>query len=629
MTTHKIMMRNMRTILLAALLLAGVTAGAVKMKPGLTAVVQSDGTTLLVEAFGDEDFSYFVSEDGVLLCQEGTDFFIAETMPDGTLNPTALLAHSPKMRTEKELAAIAKQDREAFRKAMSHTANTNRMRREPLPYNASLLPHTGSPAVPVLLVEFSDTTFKVDSPAETFNKYLNAEELFDRNADPSTGRNYGSVARYFRDMSGGKFTPKFDVYGPVRLNQPLKYYGAGASSQEKMDELFADACAALGRDSVFAQYDSNDDGYVDLIYIIYAGYAQSIVGNSTDCIHPKSGTLATQPAVGGKKLLRYGVNNELNGTPADQKNGLLINGIGLFCHEFSHCMGLPDLYPQAGSVAERCINQNLDYWDLMDAGEYTYNGYRPTEYSAWERERFGWIEIDTLDAPTDVTLAPLSAGGKAYRILNDNDPTGHEYYIVENVQQTGWNKSILGHGMLVSHVDYSDEMFTVGGCKVNSTPGHPRMTLIAADGLFVPEYFRGKTISESSNETERLANASLIAKYGGQLLDVAMYKAEAAGDPYPGTMEITSLTDDSSPASAWTYTGGSMGQPLTEISEDTETGIVTFKFKGGTPSGITSIRSNHTTNASFYTLEGVDKGREWSTLPKGIYVRDGKKVVKQ
>ncbi len=618
----------MRQLIFAILFLAGITAGAVKMKPGLTPVTQRDGTTLLVEAFGDEDFSYFVSEDGVLLYQEGTDFFIAETAANGTLKPTTLLAHSPGKRTQEETIAIKKQDKAAFLKAMSSNATANRVLREPLPYNASLLPHIGSPAVPVLLVEFSDSTFKVENPAETFNKYLNAEELFDRNVDPSTGRNYGSVARYFKDMSGGMFVPKFDVYGPVKLNQPLKYYGAGSSSQENMDQLFADACKALDKDSVFAQYDANGDGYVDLIYIIYAGYSQSIVGNSTDCIHPKSGTLASQPSVGGKKLLRYGVNNELNGTPADQTNGWLINGIGLFCHEFSHCMGLPDMYPQAGSSAERCVNQNMDYWDLMDAGEYTYNGYRPTEYTAWERERFGWIEIDTLDAPVDVTLAPLSAGGKAYRILNDNDATGHEYYIVENVQQTGWNKSILGHGMLVSHVDYSDDMFSLGGCKVNSTPGHPRMTLIAADGIFVPEYFRGRTISESSNETERTVNADFVEKYNGKVFDTAMYKAEAAGDPYPGTSGTTSLTDDSKPASAWTYTGGGMGKPLTEISEDTEAGIVSFKFRGGASSNINDIHSANTINTSFYSLEGINKGNDWNTLPKGIYVKDGKKVVK-
>lgn len=618
----------MRTLLFAMLLLAGITASAVKMKPGLTTVTQSDGTTLLVQAFGDEDFSYFVSEDGVLLCQEGTDFFVAETTADGTLKPTTLLAHSSAKRTAEEIAAIKRQDKAAFFKTIAVSATANKTLREPLSYDATLLPHVGSPSVPVVLVEFSDTVFKVDNPAETFNKYLNAENLFDRNADPSTGRNYGSVGRYFKDMSGGMFTPKFDVYGPVKLSHPLKYYGAGASSQEKMDLLFTDACTALACDSIFAKYDSNNDGLVDLIYIIYAGYSQSITGNSTDCIHPKSGTLGSNPSFGGKKLCRYGVNNELNGTPSDQKNGLLINGIGLFCHEFSHCLGLPDMYPSAGSVAERCVNQNMDYWDLMDAGEYTYNGYRPTEYTAWERERLGWITIDTLDTPTDVTLAPLSAGGKAYRILNDKDVTGHEYYIVENVQQTGWNNKLYGHGMLVSHVDYSDAMFTLGGCKVNSTAGHPRMTLIAADGLFVPEYFRGMTIKESTNDTERLANADFVAKYNGQQFTTSMYKAEAAGDPYPGTAGITSLTDDSTPASAWTYTGGSMGKPLTKISEDTETGTVSFKFMGGTSADITSVSGSRNVAVPFYTLQGVEMGHDWNLLPKGIYISNGKKVVK-
>ena len=133
----------------------------------------------------------------------------------------------------------------------------------------------------------------------------------------------------------------------------------------------------------------------------------------------------------------------------------------------------------------------------MDAGEYTMEGYRPTEYTAWERERFGWITIDTLDSPQDVTLRPLSDGGKAYRILNDKDETGREYYIVENVRKQGWNNYLFGEGMLVFHVDYDDYQFSLGGCKVNSTPGHPRFTIIPADGLFMPEYFMYTTVTES------------------------------------------------------------------------------------------------------------------------------------
>jgi len=613
--------------LIATMLLAAATASAVKMRPGQTTIKQSDGTTLTVKAYGDADFSYFTTTDGTLLYQQGFDFYVAEVADDGSLRPTAILAHEPRLRSKVETASANAQDRHLFYNSVGTTATANKMRREPMAENSTLLPHTGSPRVPVILVEFSDSTFKVADPKSVFNKYLNAEQLFDKSVDTEMGNNYGSVKRYFTDMSFGTFTPQFDVYGPVQLGQPLKKYGAGYSSSEDMTSLLTDACTAADADIDFSQYDANGDGYIDLVYVIYAGYSASITGNSTDCIHPKSGTLSIQTKFDGKRIMRYGVNNEINGTPADQAGGLLINGIGLFCHEFSHCMGLPDLYPSSGSVAERCINQNMDYWDLMDAGEYTYNGYRPTEYTAWERERFGWMTIDTLTAAADITLSSLSRGGKAYRILNDNDNTGHEYYIVENVQKEGWNKSVLGHGMLVSHVDYDDNAFTVGGNRVNNTAGHPRMTIIAADGMFVPEYFTNTTIKESSNDTEKGINATLYDKYLGQEMTQAMYKAEQKGDPFPGTANVDKLTDDSSPASAWVYTGGYMGKPITNIVEDSETGDVSFSFMGG----LTAIKEvetdKTTTDKQIYSIDGRRLGTDKNSLGKGIYIIGGKKVV--
>lgn len=617
----------MRYLLSLLLIACSVTCMAVKRHQGAVTVRQSDGTTLTVRGFGNHDFNYFTTTDGVLLYQDGLDFYIAETGSDGMLRSTGVLAHENGNRGEAELRLIGAQDKALFNSMMSANATKARMRREPLAENSTLLPHTGSPKVPVILVEFSDCPFTVSDPKTVFNKYLNATELFSTATDPVVGRNHGSVKRYFTDMSFGRFTPNFEVYGPVKLPNQLKYYGGGASSSEKMNELFTDACTAIDADVDFSQYDSNGDGSIDLVYIIYAGYSESITGNSTDCIYPKSGTLTSSTLFDGKRLCRYGVNNELNGTPADQeKQGLLINGIGLFCHEFSHCMGLPDMYPSPGSVAERCINQNLDYWDLMDAGEYTYNGYRPTEYTAWERERFGWMTIDTLSSPCDVTLKPLSEGGKAYRILNDKDDTGNEYYIVENVQKTGWNKSVFGHGMLVYHVDYNEQAFSLGGCRVNSEAGHPRMTIIAADGIFMPEYFKNETISEGTSSEEKEANAELIEKYGGRLITGTIYSEEQAGDPYPGTSGITSLTDDTTPA-AWVYKGELMGKPITDISEDTDLGTVSFKFMGGAPTGISTINTD-VTSRRIYTIDGRYAGTDESKLGHGIYIIGNRKICR-
>mgnify|MGYP003521026809 FL=1 len=619
----------MRKKLLFGLLFAAMTAGAVKMKPGINIIKQADGTTITVRAYGDEDLSYFLASDGTLLYQEGTNFYIAGVKADGTLYSTGVLAHEPSMRTIKEISAIKAQNAKAFYNSMETQAKANKVRREPMTPDNSLLPSLGKHKIPVILVEFSDVEFSVENPKATFDKYLNGKELFNKETDPEMGQNYASVAKYFKDMSFGKFEPEFEVYGPVNLGKPLATYGAGYSSQENMGLLLTDACTAVDDEVDFTQYDSNDDGNIDLIYIIYAGFSQSIAGNSTDCIHPKSGYLSLAKSFDGMDVKRYGVNNELNGTPADQANGPIINGIGLFCHEFSHCMGLPDLYPKSGSIAEACINQNMDYWSLMDAGEYTANGYRPTAYTAWERERLGWMEIGTLTGPSNVELKSLDEGGAAFRIYNDKDETGHEYYIVENVQNNGWNKNLFGNGLMVTHVDYLSSQFSLGGCKVNNTGGHPRMHVMAADGMFVPEYFLGSTIEDSYITFLKEHNADLVAKYGGQVFSIEDYKAEAAGDLFPGTSNATSLTDDSQPMKAWTYNGETMGKPITDITNDTEKGIVSFKFMGGGEpvDGINEVTANKTTDSRVYSISGTYMGNDINSLPKGIYIRNGKKVI--
>ena len=619
----------MRKKLLFGLLFAAMTAGAVKMKPGINIIKQADGTTITVRAYGDEDLSYFLASDGTLLYQEGTNFYIAGVKADGTLYSTGVLAHEPSMRTIKEISAIKAQNAKAFYNSMETQAKANKVRREPMTPDNSLLPSLGKHKIPVILVEFSDVEFSVENPKATFDKYLNGKELFNKETDPEMGQNYASVAKYFKDMSFGKFEPEFEVYGPVNLGKPLATYGAGYSSEENMGLLLTDACTAVDDEVDFTQYDSNDDGNIDLIYIIYAGFSQSIAGNSIDCIHPKSGYLSLAKSFDGMDVKRYGVNNELNGTPADQANGPIINGIGLFCHEFSHCMGLPDLYPKSGSIAEACINQNMDYWSLMDAGEYTANGYRPTAYTAWERERLGWMEIGTLTGPSNVELKSLDEGGAAFRIYNDKDETGHEYYIVENVQNNGWNKNLFGNGLMVTHVDYLSSQFSLGGCKVNNTGGHPRMHVMAADGMFVPEYFLGSTIEDSYITFLKEHNADLVAKYGGQVFSIEDYKAEAAGDLFPGTSNATSLTDDSQPMKAWTYNGETMGKPITDITNDTEKGIVSFKFMGGGEpvDGINEVTVNKTTDSHVYSISGTYMGNDINSLPKGIYIRNGKKVI--
>lgn len=604
---------------------------AAKAKPGLRTYTQPDGSVVEYVAHGDEDFNYLITTDGVLLVKNDTGLFVASVLSDGTLEPTSLLAHMADYRSEEETRIVEAQDKDLFFSIGELALSTARARKtESLSTDNTLFPHSGSPRAIVLLIQFSDVYFSLDNPASLFDKYLNYDGYF-TSSDTDMGfnypgykyyRNYGSVRKYFEDMSFGQYTPQFDLYGPYTLASTSSTFSG--SSTAKMKSLISAACSAADDDIDFSEYDENGDGYVDLVYIIYAGYAQSWTGDSDD-IWPNSGTTSLTSTFDGMKVRRYGVNNELN---FDSSYPETINGIGLFCHEFSHCLGLPDLYPSSTGTAEadNYCNQNLEYWDLMDAGEYTLEGFRPTAYSAWERERFGWLDIEELTEAANVTLETLNTegeteqNGNAYRIRSDENED--EYYILENIQQTGWNTYVYGHGMTVMHVEYEDDYFQLGGYP-NATAGHPRMSIIAADNLLLPSSYYGTTITNSMSQY----NEQLVERYLGQTITSDIFLEEFEGDPFPGSYEVTSLTDDTTPSS-WTYTtSGFMGKPITEIAESDD-GIITLKFMGGDDTGIAEITlEQNPTSRRIYSIDGIYMGTDTSKLPKGVYIIGGKRKV--
>ena len=124
----------------------------------------------------------------------------------------------------------------------------------------------------------------------------------------------------------------------------------------------------------------------------------------------------------------------------------------------------------------------------MDDGEYTANGWCPTAYTAWEREAMGWMEIEELQDAQQVTLKNIDEDGKAYRIYADKEKSTNEYYIIQNIQNKRWNSKLGGHGMMMYHVNYDAQAFSLGGNRVNNIKGKPRMTVIPADGLLFSSY---------------------------------------------------------------------------------------------------------------------------------------------
>ena len=614
-----------KTVLILITLLCHLASHASKGWPYPITVSQPDGTQLTIRMNGDADFNWVSTLDNVVLKQVGNGYYIANIDTNGMLSSSGTLAHDADKRSSAEQSLCKKQDVKAFLTVNTRPERLAATRGFGGKGSTSFFPHTGSPRAIVLLVQFANRPFKVQ-PRKAFNPYLNS--MADKHQDfgNAEDRNTGSVKKYFSDMSGGKFKPQFDLYGPITMPKNVSYYGEGSSSMEKYRELVSEACTMMDDSLDFSMYDADKDGNVDLVYIIYAGYGES-VSSIDSTLWPKAFVCGTEIKKDGKYVRLAGISNELNGRPDGKyssTSGLLINGVGLFCHEFSHCMGLPDFYPTVSPQwttandkqdFDAYDNQGMEEWDVMDNGIYLYNGYSPTAYTAWEREKMGWLTIETLTKEGKVELKSIDEGGKAYRIKNDKNTSGNEYYIVENIQAKGWNKKLPASGMMVSHVEYEPRAFSVfhgGDNSVNNIKKHPRMTIVPADG-YLPSSYR--KVPNSSTET-------------WPHIKVDQYKEQLAGDLYPGKSNVNRLTDAQNMVNYAPWTGGMLNKPIYNIA--LKNGIVTFDFlKDQTSTGIEQPESATENNneEKIYTIDGRYVGTNLNALPKGVYIKGKKKVV--
>lgn len=592
----------MKKILLSiAFALLGFSSSfAAKAYPGPITVIQSDGTELTVYLHGDEHFSWSSASDGTLLVQVGKNYYVAQVEEDGTLKATPQLAHNPESRNATEKNMAEAQDKDSFFKAtdaglqsLAKSLNTD------IASNISYFPHNGAPKVLVILVQFPDCKFLSKDPKTAFNYFLNAEsgkQAPEALTSAYLGTNYGSVKQYFTEMSKGAFTPVFDVAGVVTVNRSYTYYGQDASENNRdiySKDLVVEACklakSQLGVN--FSDYDLNDDGKADLVYIIYAGIGQNLGGNAnTIWAHTRAG--ANYTIDNETNIYSYGLNCELNAPDKTTTN--YISGIGVFCHEFSHCMGIPDLYPY--NTAAYVNNQEPEYWDLMDAGEYWNRGFNPAAYSPWELDIVGWdSNIETLgNTAQQLELQPYYQDRKVYKI----EASDGQYLLLQNLQKVDWWQGFPYHGLLIHRIDYNKP--TVGlNYRMNQTPGSPEVTILPADGIILSGYLSGKGKTYTSKE----------------------YQQSHSGDPFPGSKKVTQLTE------AKLNNDVVLTNLLYNIKETD--GVITFDylkdFTTGIDSPITNVEADK--DASIYTLDGRYLGTDASKLGKGVYVIGKKKVV--
>lgn len=297
----------------------------------------------------------------------------------------------------------------------------------------------------VILAEFTDRKF---SEGNNLEKYANILNTRDYTSDEGF---IASVADYFRDQSAGQFELQFDVVGPYTTEHDYSYYGENDSDGYDLrpEEMIREMCIAADDIVNFPDYDWDGDGFVDEVFVVYAGKSESD-GGGNKSIWPHMWTFeeaGIELSLDGVQINVYACSNEID------RSGK-IEGIGTFCHEFSHCLGLPDLYDVAGTG-----QKDIGDYDIMSSGCYSGNGFCPVGYSAYEKMVCGWQSPTPLtDTDMDITdVVPISQHGETFIITNPDNPD--EYYTIENRQRTGWDKYYIKTGLLITHIDYDEAIW--------------------------------------------------------------------------------------------------------------------------------------------------------------------------
>lgn len=543
-----------RFLTLAAMFMLAASAFAVPAKRVKRQVQQPDGSVLTVMLRGDENFHYTSTEDGQPLVQRADGAYCYATLDsNGKLTASAQVAHDVESRGAAELSFLNYYTAESQKvrslgmerakqrnaRRMARLANRGVVDASGKPVRRVMAGATGGEGIGVtgkrkglvILVNFKDKKMQSKHTQAEWNDYFNKVGY-------NKYGNNGSVHDYFYAQSYGKLDLEFDVIGPVTVSKNMASYGANDAQGNDIDPagMIKEACElAYAKEKMdMSQYDWDGDGAVDQVYVIYAGYGEA-AGGEKNTIWPHEWDIeggGYSLVLGGQRIRTYACSSELNGG-----NGTDISGIGTACHEFSHCMGIPDFYDTAGGG---CFG--MDAWDLMDYGSYGGDGYEPTGYNTYEKWVSGWIEPTILTEPCYIkNMKPLSDAPEACVVFNEANK--NEYYIFENRQLKGTDVALPNHGMLVIHVDYDQKVWFDN--EVNNTSNHQRFTVVPADN---------KLTSET-----------------------------VTGDTYPGTTKSTELTDTSKPA-ATLFNANSdgrkfLGKPVTEITE--KEGLISFTFMGG------------------------------------------------
>ncbi len=442
-------------------------------------VTQRDGSQVSIILKGDEYYHYYSTKDDIPVFKKENSYYYGYLKNDKIII-SDLLAHDKENRTLEEIGFLYNNknlinDIKEFRQSSIYRENHRRMERmSKNKKKGNTSSYIGSKKGIVILVNFADLSFTTESANADFTKMFNQPNY-------SKDGCIGSVRDYFLDQSYGKFNLSFDVIGPVTLSHNYSYYGTNSienGSDKRPYEMVIEACNLIDDEVNFTDYDWDKDGEVDQVFIIYAGYGEH-AGAPSNTIWPHESHLSSRMiTLDGVNINTYACSCELR-----DNRGAIYTGIGTPCHEFSHCLGFPDLYDTDYSGAF-----GMSYWDVMNSGSHsgpTGNGEVPYGYSAYERWIAGWLEPTEITETTlNLELKDVGFYPEAYIIYNPGNI--NEFYLIENHQSDRWFQYVNTyqdmHGLMITHVDYDELAWNNNSVNPNSK--HQRMSIIPADNSY-------------------------------------------------------------------------------------------------------------------------------------------------
>ena len=616
--------------ILSLLLLAmGVTSAHATFPVRRTIVHQQpNGTSVTINALGNGRYTLYTTTNGVAVLPGADGHFYYARRNGKVLAPSNLLVDGKLQATTARMpqnivSATEAEDimEEACPQQPLLRLNNEGMHTQSLTtstedglgkYGVSAqgaVQSIGKPVLPVVMVNFADCKFREDHDIKKISRFFNESGYNDEKGSK------GSVRDYFIAQSDSMFIPQFEVVAHVTLPNGYAYYGKDSQSGTTDPNgvtFVKDVLAEAEKQVDFSKYCLEGTNKVPMVALMFAGPGQqsSFEDGHSDYLWAKF--QQSSFSVNEKKVTigSYFMGNELlqqyGSSPNDVK-GAELDGVGLFCHEFGHALGLPDFYNT--SKGSFCT---MGYWDIMDYGQYYYDGYRPIEYTAYERSYMGWLPVEELgDSAQFVRVLPLdgsvkdSVGARAYVVRNPEN--AKEYYIFSAPHVNKWHHSMMGEGLFVLHVDY--ERANWNGNSVNTKEERQRMTFVPADN-----------VKEGSGSGLNLSITDLFKRISADLFPLQN-----------DSVQINSLTDDTTPATVLnTGATGKLSRPIYNIERQSN-GSVTFSYLDATLTGISqTLAPAHSSvaNTTVYDMQGRRIPSLQQAAP-GIYIVGGRKVLKK